>query len=409
MKTLEECLEEKPEGGLKLAKLLKINPLKLKESTSELTKPKNLRIILEDIYNYFDITKRKSIQSWDKELLPALYVQKESFSEDKNKVKLLVEAESDILIDDIKDLSPSEDYKSYNEQVLKKMQALGINVTNWVNGNYNFSTTIPTENGQESIFFKQWSRDFKKEFGIGNYSECCIGLGGDTNDSYYPDVLVDYFLDYKINVIKISNEQEEIGQIYFVALADEDLNPVLGVTSIEIGAKHAKNKELGKEIASRISGDNNSIKDYFGFDRALASSRSSALKVTVESYHRDLGRFHQSLKQRRDKTRSRKRNLIETSGEEKSKLEYLKELINQGTNLLQEVEELKSALYGEKMTFNLITTNTNYKGTNYLDIIGGKFRVPSNKPRRLYDLDKINYPKIDSLIQTIEEYKAETK
>ena len=413
MKSLEDCLNK--HTGIKgsLARAIPgLDVSTIKNNPDILLKEDVLEKLVNKIYEHFDVDKEVNLSEWDRQFIPVLYGLRKGFITDQGisedeKVKLLLESENN-LFENLKDISPWLDLKSYNEQILKKLDNLGINTNNWLDGNYNFTTHM---NNGERITFEQWSRDFKKEFSIGHYSDCCIALGGDDRGDIYQEVLLDYFIDHSINVIKISNENREIGQLYFVALTDKDFNTVLGTTSVEIDKEYGADEELAKVIAERISEGRSSIKEYFGFDKAVMSKRYSGFNDFIYKSGDYLSKSHQSLRARRNKLRNRKKSLIERPSTMNNKRKFitLKNQINQATIYLKSLEDEKINFSDKYTCLNRLTSNTNYQGTDYLDLFNGKFLHNKDTNIGFYDLDNLSFKRLDLLKEEIRQYKANTK
>jgi hypothetical protein len=377
-------------------------------------------IFLEYILEILDIDLEKhterqiyeEVLEWNRKYLVDLAQNISIFTNNpvsKDKLKFLVERSIEgNLVDSL--LNGENPYAKYNSVFLEELTKEGININEWIEhgkllGYFN------TPDSSSTLEIKEWKRDFRKEYAIGNISECCIAINDDRGDLKYKQVLLDYFLDLSIQVLFINKHdvgnpenRQKIGQIYYVPLlmhTEDGKKPILGVTSVEVAKKHKKDFDLVPPIANSILDSREGYCQKNCFEAAFISPRFSLFNDYLREKGRQFNGIIARLKNRKTSYNALKREATdelyrpnENENSDEKQLRAQKNLEN-AKNMLGTIEgdlaktiSYKENLYREYRIkvekiglAAAIEKRTEYFGTDYLDIF-------SRKDDGFFDLSK---------------------
>lgn len=239
-------------------------------------------------------------RDWDFRYLPNLVLWLPKFlTFNQNNFKTLIEGSIEDNL--VEKLSSSPLYGSYTTSVLDEMEKLDIDVDLWLND------SNPVKVKSSSFTFEPWKRDFRKEYAIGSYSRCCVGLG-EFSDYSYPPVLLEYFLDVSIKTIIIKDQDDkQFAQSYLLAAKNQKNEPVLVVTTIEhyLDEEHS-NYLIEPLVKSHL--EQEGFQQRYGFKHTFFYSRKKEFQNFNKYKKNQINKDVKQLKSIRDQKSSRKRS-----------------------------------------------------------------------------------------------------
>lgn len=343
-----------------------------------------------------DHTKRtvdEELDEWDREHLVDLakYIDKYTLLADRKEkftyiISHSIEGDLTTAL-----LSNKDQFANYNKIALNAYAERGIDVEKWLNpGEKILFTTISQGNDSIQLEVQNWSRDFRKEFAMGNDSECCIEIGGKSKNEKYSHIILDYFLDLTIQAAHIFDvtkpESREVGQIFFVGLdkqeKGEDIHPVLGVTTVELSKDYKQNKEI-------IPGIMEAVFNQSSYNGAFPTSEVAVETPTLSPYfaerRQQLGNMASYLKKERSQTRDKKRpfpkDTLIAQGLQRQ-IERISDEIEIVDDLTTNILKRSDVKLWKIGLADAVEAEEKYVGTNYLDIVAGPNWDGFFNPRR---------------------------
>jgi hypothetical protein len=354
---------------------------------------KNLdSILLKHIYEQIGLELpediSKDVDNWDRRYLGNLAVYIPHFIDNPDAKLKLQQA---ILLKDDPQNPMLSQIQTYNQIVRTEMTRLGCNLEFWLNSEDHI-IHVPSVDGSYHVDLKPWSRNFKKEYALGNISECCVAINGSDKHLKYKRIWADYFLDETIQAIHLTRVEHEtgkvteIGQIYLAALYQESekgINSMLGISSVELKEEYKADLSLVPIILEGVCGSYGFMQQY-GFSSTLVGPK---LKYSI--YMRDKKAELKSLLGLvRDRLRKNKEKLKELTTEEEIQehMRLIETLSRERTTanlLLDGFYEPNSIPYKKVGLNQAIFENCTYLGTNYLDILNNSDRHIFFNPRAI--------------------------
>ncbi len=140
------------------------------------------------------------------------------------------------------------------------------------------------------LTIKMWDRIPQKDIFQGNYSTCCIGMGG-ANGSAMPH----YLMNSAYNMIEIvdNNTNKTIGNALCYFVTDENNKPCLIIDNIEINNSNSLSKDVGIELRNAIvEYATNITKDVAGNDDTKIYMSSKFNDVPIDDLNKTQKRFN---------------------------------------------------------------------------------------------------------------------
>jgi hypothetical protein len=388
-------------------------------------------ILNQSNINLEDITNRsveEELQFWDRKNLLYLVdnINNYLIGEDKqgnlNKDKLKFIIEHSIKGDLTQTLAFSKDnpYSVYNSFVIDSLKENKINLDKWLltqNKDKNRIIIVKNYNHDDyfALIMKQWSRNFRTSFSIGDISECCISTKYKDNihinenninekkkriekEKTFKTIILDYFLDLSIQiahirVLKEGEKEKKIGQIYFVALdslgrkkynsknqmqlINQESGICLGVSSVEIKPQYKNNDNLVPLISSAIISKDGFASNY-SFKSALIGDRFSLFRQYLKTKEECLKTLKSQLTNKKRDLKQKKNSIYalwDDAIETKENYLEIRRDLDYFNNSLQEISSQIDNNYKRhsfkvrKLGLNkAIANNCKYLGTNYLDL-----------------------------------------
>jgi hypothetical protein len=296
----------------------------------------------------------------------------------------------------------NDKFASYNSHVLKRLDELGINTSLWLTHGQHLEYFSSPDN-KVILEMKEWTRDFRREFAMGNISECCITTAVDSKHVVYQPVLLDIFLDLSIQAVLLNGffepftgnhtNKEFLGQMYYVAFEGESEykdRPILGVTSVELASRYRNDTNLVWPIGDSILDPRRGYEHLNGFNSTLVGMRfylfrkylhdiSQGLQSVITRVGQRGSDYKKNIASLTDKIRN-----IEKRGQgnpediptlRAKKSIYEERLKEVNTDLALLMQSQKSIYSEKRMKLKKIglnyavETKESFLGTNYLDIL----------------------------------------
>jgi hypothetical protein len=269
-------------------------------------------------------------------------------------------------------------FANYNKHVLEGLYKAGINIEAWLDKEQFNCITSPGIHKHTDFFLssKQWERDFRKEYAIGNISECCIAMNDTNNNFSRRPVLIEYFLDLSLQVSPLTlhseGKERSIGQAYLLALNSlgrnrkkktrpEEIGSCLGITSVEICQDYREYIPLVVPLAKIIMHESG-MRGVYGFERAIMGDRYSIFKRNVRQIEVEYKNLRQRLRDKRKQLKAENhiiyQQMINSIKNDADRIGMILEDLYKHRKYRVEKIGLKKAIENEEK----------FLGTNYLDI-----------------------------------------
>ncbi len=345
------------------------------------------------------------VQNWDRDHLSDLAENVQNYTrnaDDVEKLKFIIEhSMSEDLVEVLADPKADNPYSRYNCQVLSAMDNLGANVDEWLRheGNLSHSQSFNPKH-PFSFNMVEWRRDFRREYAIGNVSECCIAVDDKPKYEKYKPVLLDYFLDLSIKVLKMKKDRINVGQVYLVALDHEGI-PSMGISSVEIAEAYRNDDDLVTPAMVLLIGDTNTYQSQYGFEESVVGDRFGVFKKYVNRRRELISNLKANLSGKRNALKQQI-HAARIAGTSVLELDESRIRLGQEIELLDkqyhQLPERRATVMAKAGLREAIESGCAYLGTNYLDFFAKKDEEGFFQPSQHFPKELKRYPVEDARI-----------